>query len=783
MIMEQDIKGFPSQFVPQDVKASPKYAMVFAHAFHKEHKDGKTSPHFGFDEKSDQALYRMYADGNQPTGIYKNRLSHLRTLGKGKQNLSFLTIDWSVLAVAKRFVDNIIGKILDVQMDTSVKAIDPLSVQEQQQKKYEILTYMDQKGFLEQISETSGINFDDMNPVPKGIPEPDSEMDIDVYIDLFFKNRVALEFKDLIDLGFEHNNINQVMEEYVTDLVKVGSGAIEAYLMPNGTPKLRKMIVENTITNNFIHPDGRDITRFGEYIQVPISELKELWPGQPENVYREIANHASNGKYGYMMNDYQEYIDEHNICPWDDQKTTIFRFRWKSADKTKNVLKRKKGSAYLYEKDSKWLDDVDLEVYKEKNPNNEPIFQEMQNWYGGTWVVGTKYIFGTGLQTNMLRDSTNLAISTPNVIFRRTSILMKSCKTILDSIQINWLKFNQHSQNSRVNGLSIEMSAFENISLSAGGKKIEPREALALYYETGTLLWRRKDWRSSGSQWKPVEELKNGMATAAYDHLKMCFDLINLLRDVSGLPSVADSTVPNPEIGKAVMQQAVSSVRDTMRKLFNAYWFSYSDLAKKMLELTQDSITFYSADMYKNALGIDSVKFLEMVKGINAREFSIVVEVEPEGEEKQMLLSMIQDAQKQELIDPETAFLLIQMKNPYKKLLLLKQKTRERKREMAQMESNKVNAELQKNVQSVEASTQAELQKLQAENELKKDFAMFEAQLEESLDDKKTANQVLLKRMETGAQLTANEEQVMGKIMEKLIQGQQQKRLSSETAS
>lgn len=767
------IGGFPSQLVPPEVKESPDYCLLYGEAFHKEHKDGKTSSWFGFDNKSDQAEYRRFADGTNDPNFFKPFLSKLRTLSKGKQNLSTLTIDWSILPIAPKFVNNIIGKILELELETNVRAIDPLSVQEQEQKKYELLSFLKNAKFLENVSKTTQIEFDDMSPVPDGVPLPDDETDIDAYTELFLKNKIALEFQDFIEVGFEYNNIKEVMKEYVTNLVKVGAAGIEAYMSPEGTPKLRCMVPEATVTNNYKHDDGRDIHRVGEYLWVTISELKALWPGQPEKVYREIAKNQNSNLGNYHDEDFESYYSEHQCYPYDEDKIKIFRFRWKSSDKTKHVIKKRGDMPRVYQKNSDWLKDVDLKAYKEKNPNNTPIFQELDNWYGATYIPGTKYVFGCGRQTNMLRDSTNLAVVTNNVILRRTTPIMRVIMPILKAIQINWLKFLFHSQNSRMPMISIEMSAFNELALGQGGRKVEPKEALALAFETGVLVWKRKDWRSPASnQWKPIEELPGTGENKGPEHLKMCFDLIMLLRDVSGIPQIADSTVPTQDVGKYVAQQTLVNMKDTLMELFNTYLFTYNQVAKKMLELTQDSITFYGGEMYKRALGIDSVMFMKMAKDINHREWSIVIEMGMDDEKKQVILQMIQRAQETEQIDPETAYMLIQMKNPYQKILLLKQKIKERKKEIQQMEEFKVNAELQKNVESAKVSSDEEIRKLTVENELAKDLEHFKAQLQEGLEDKKTLNAYLIKQMEKGADLEGKEKEIMGKIIEKYITAQ-----------
>lgn len=744
----EHINGKPSPFLSQKVKETDQYCLKMAKALHKKNKDGNCSPHFGYyyNKKSVYSTFRKYADGDQDTDIYKTRLTHLRNLGKGKSNLSFINVSWDILGIAPKIVENIAGKLLDIELESEINAIDPLSRSEDDEKKYRIVSYIKNKEFLEGLGQ-SGVDTSEFNPIPDGTPMPDSLNEIDQYMNLFFKNKVAEEFKDLIDMGFSYTNVLQVMKEYLYDLIKVGSAGIWAELDARGIPRLYKMDPENTVVSDSKYPDFRDATEVGFFQRVSISNLREMWPGQPEKTYRDIAIHH-NQEYGeYDENHYIDFYDKNFQYPYDEEKVTIFNCTWQSVDKINHVIKNKDGESKLYEKDERWLDGVDEDEYVSKHPNNKPIRAEMQNWYGTKWIVGTNHVFDSGKKTS-LRDESNLSLVKPNFILRRVPPIIKVMKPIFDEIQINFIKFKQHTANSRPNAISIEMSAFENISLSKSGKKLEPKEALALYFETGTILWRRKDWRGSGAQFRPVEELKNGIPDSAFQHLNIVIQLIDLLRELSGIPQIADGSIQDPRLGKGVAQMAMGNVKDTLRNLFDNYKSAYSSVADKMLDLTMDHITYYGGEMFKRALGSDSVRFAKMIKEIPAREFSISIQMGFSQEQRQEINELILEAQRQGQIDPEIAYMLKQIKNPYKAVILLKHNTSKKSKEAQQMEMAKAKAQEESNINSANASTQAEIQKLQAANELQKDLELFKANLEETLIEKKTQGDILVKMLD-----------------------------------
>jgi hypothetical protein len=737
--------GFPDMLAPQRIKQADEYGLQFAKAFHGEHVDGRTSSGFGFahQSQSEFALYRRYAHGEQPSEIYKTKLAHLRNLSKGKANSSLLNVDWSILRVAPKLVNNLVGKLIAEETEVDVQAIDPISISESKQKKYELLAFMHSKKMLESVGQATGADLaGELNPVPQGLPEPQNELDVEAYADLFFKNRLALEMEDFIRIGFENNNLEQIKEEFATDLVEVGMGGIKVWLSEDGIPKMRRIIPEETIVSASRYPDFRDAPRFGEYIYPTVAELRIIWPGQPEKVYREVAKQCNPSEFKKLGISGDYYVDEHFYgFPYDEFKVTILDFEFQSVDTTHRVIKKKNDNMRVYEKGDEWTP-RERQKYKEKFPDRKVITQEIQNWYGGMWVVGTNYIINYGLKTNMLRDATNLAVSPSNFILRKTNILMKVLKPIFDQIQVNWLKYQQHIAQSRPNGLEIEMSAFEDISLSKGGQKLSPKEALALYYETGTLVWRRKDWRGSGAQWKPVNELRSSDLSGAANHLEMIIKLIDQLRYLSGIPEVSDSTLPDPKIGKAVTEMTIMGVNDTLRKMSNGYFAVLDAAAKRMLEATQDALVHYDGSIYKDAVGLDSVEFMRLVKDVNFRQFGIRIKMSPDNTERQITQQMLAQAHQEKTIDPETYYMLITERNPHRVVRILKKKTMERQREAMQQQQSVAQMEVEKNKASSMASAQGKIAEIEAEKQAKLELLMAEAKLKETLDHVMTKNRL-----------------------------------------
>jgi len=755
--------NFPSDLWDPKKKQGKDYSLKYGKAFLHEHEKGLTSSSFGFRGKSfegdDMTRYRMYAKGEQPTDKYKTIYSHQRNVGKGKRNLSHTAIDYSILAVAPRIVQNLVGKLLGQDMTVNISAVDPISVSEKNKTKHKIVTYLHNKGFLEKIAEKANFDVQDLSPIPEGVPEPSDQLNLDDYTDLFFKNKWLMEMKDFITHNYEVNDADKLLEELATDLVEVGAGGIRVWMDRQGNVKFRRCVVEETVANNCRFEDFRDLTRVGEFIYVTIAELRSLWPGQPEQTYLDIANGATS-KYSSSANHYTSRYHESGSFPYDDERVRIFDYTWKSSDQVSKVIKEdtKTGHQDVFNKPYNWAAKINREEYKERFPNREIIERVDENWYQAKLIVGTNHIFDYGLATNIIREGSNMSRTRPNFILQRTPPIMKHIIPVLDQIQLNFLKWQQHVMTSMPRQMSIEMTALENISLTKGGKKMTPKEALALYFETGIILWRRTNWRGSEAQFKPIEHHPGNISQLADQHYGFIISGIDLLRYLVGLPEVTDSTVPNPEIGKGVMMEAISSVADTMRRLYNSWKFSYKALARNVLDLTVDSVIYFGGDQYVNALGIDSVVFTQLVQELSSRELGIIIEIGPDSEKRVFLQQMIIKAQENQQIDAETAYILQHEKNYLRVVLILKQKAVEAQKAQSQAVQEQTKAELDKNAASTNIANEGEINKLIKENELAIKLADHKHQLKVIEDDNIAKNDIILKKLEHDQELDENEQ-------------------------
>ena len=754
------VHGYPSDLLPMEEK-DQKWCLNYIQTMDREYNQGSGT--YLFRAKSeDYKEWRDYARGNQDIDQYKVLLNTKNN--KGKKNLSYKNLDWTILPIAPKFKNLLVGKMIGQNNEIGLRAIDKRAVEGKRQKRLTLQEWMINQKFLANIQEKTGIGFE--TPLDDGAPPPESIKDLDIYMDMFYKERYCLEMQDLLKLHKETNNYEQILKECAEDLVEVGVGATRTYRVGKKL-RTRKCVAERMITNNCRFEDFRDLKHAGEYWDLTIGELKEIVdPGTfSELDWQKIAEQAGGQSYG---NEHQlaQYYEEYHSYPYDVLKVTVLDAVWRSTDDWGVQVKPKKGKAYR--KGGNFLPEgVSEQDYNEKN-DNQYHKRSLENWYQGLWFVNTNYIANWGLMSNMPRVASEIGRTLgPYMLYSLNfDSIMRQIIPALDSIQLNWLQYQHHVTKSRPAGLSIEYTALHDINIGGkAGKKMTPKEVLELYMETGIQLWKRKDWGGRDSNFMPISELGGGISEAAEFHWRKILETIDLLRNIIGVSEVADSSVPNPEIGKAVTEYAMGATQETLKYLYHAFDMINLGSSKRMIMQIPDLFAEGASPGYTEALGQNSIAFIAETSELTMHEYGVYLERGLSEKMEARIAMYIQNEITAGTFLSEEALEIENEPNVYRKIQLLKmyrrQKIEQKRLEMQQT----YQAEEQKNVNSAKASSEAKINEKQKEYEFKDAYDERQMRRTITINREKTADQFLLEKFKKGSELTKLEKERVTKLM------------------
>jgi hypothetical protein len=271
-------------------------------------------------------------------------------------------------------------------------------------------------------------------------------------------------------------------------------------------------------------------------------------------------------------------------------------------------------------------------------------------------------------------------------------------------------------------------------------------EILDLYNQTGNLVYRRLDENGQASNYKPIEELDNGIGNEAVQYFNIINNNIQLLREILGFNEVTDGSTPDPRMLNGVAKLASESTNNSLDFLKRAERSLMERLCYSLTLRLQDAVIIGDISGYIRALGSSSVQFFKLDPEASAYECGLTVKQKPDAAEKEKLGRRIEQAIQSNQITLADAMMVENLDNvKYAEVLLsYKIKQNQELQQKRAMEQQQMNGQIQQ--QSAMIAEQAKQQTLQMEVQAKLQLMQTEKQLDSQLLAMKLQNEALIEQ-------------------------------------
>lgn len=797
--IEQSISKFPSQFVAPEVKNSEKYCKQYAEAFHTEAGYLPTTNALTRNN-ADYLRMRKYARGEQSQLQYKELMGLKKAKGSKDPNTSFRNLNFEILKVAPKIRNVVVNKIVNQPMNMTAKAIDPKSLSERRTYKSSLLEFMVDKEQIENFEKLTKMGLE--RPVPAGEIPPSNVAEIDPYVEMNPKDITAMEVLDFITLNFHENDWQQLGKEIAGDLVDVGVGGTRPYIDVDNKIKVRRIFPENSITNKCVYPDFRDMIRFGEYVEMTVSELKRRSRNKwGEQVYMDIANNVA-GSMRYT-GQYQTFMDSNGYSyAYDHEKVKVLECLWRSTDtevhkeftnESGNRRTKKESFNYVPFRGEKQVDDTgnisfskgmsDDEYLKFTSGKQRILRTEMQNIYTCSWVVGTEYVYDHGLMKNMLRAANNWQETVMPVVLISTDFLstMSLIEQPLDQVQLNYLQFQSHVAGSRPPGIAIEKHALARLGKGTT-KKWDPKEDLEMYAETGNFVYDGYDEHGSPLQTYPFQELKNGLSEGAQQHFNLMLQFIEVIRNMIGLNSLTEGQTPPERLGKTVAQLSFGATDNALSHLTSAYKSIYEKTARNVFYLLQNNVQRMDPQVLSESLGSESHKYFMLNRDLSLRDMGIILEEGPDDAVREKVSTILNLMVENKEIPGEDAVRIEMQKNPYRQIQMLRKHRLEREQRQAAEQQAIVQQQGEQNTNTAVATEQEKQKTADQEFQRRMQEKQIDAMLADQARGKEMAHEVVMKRLDSQQEDKLQKDQLTSDYLNNLLKSQTEIRKVQEKA-
>jgi hypothetical protein len=695
--------GFPSQFVSDAEKASPEYGLLIGQAIQYEwfKKDG-TSRYY--DQWRDFNRLRLYARGEQSVAKYKSELAI-------DGDLSYLNLDWTPVPIIPKFVDIVVNGMNDRLFSVRAYAQDAMSAEKRNQYQDMIEGDMVAKDVLTKMSENFGIDPFVVNP--NELPEDDEELNL--HMQLKYKPAIEIAEEEAINTILAENHYQDTRKRVEYDITTVGIGIVKHEFLPGAGVQISYVDPANVVYSYTEDPYFKDCFYWGEVKTLPINELLKIDPTLTKDQLEEISKYSQSWYNYYNVGQFYE-----NDMFYRDTATVMY-FNYKT---TKKFVYKKKitenGGARVIEKDDTFNPPVEMM----QEAGFEKIEKTIDVWYEGVMVMGTNIVLKWQMMENMVRPKSSSQNAMPNYIAVAPRMYKGNIESLVrrmvpfaDLIQITHLKLQQVIARVVPDGVFIDADGLNEVDLGTGAA-YNPEDALRLYFQTGSVVGRSYTGDGEFNNARvPIQQLtsNSGQSKMAalignYNHY------MEMLRTVTGLNEARDASTPDPNALVGVQKLAALNSNTATRHILEGVLFLTRTLSEALSCRVSDILEYADfRDEFAMQIGKYNVRLLDEIKHLYLHDFGIFIDVAPDLEERAQLEANIQMALSKGDINLEDAIDVREIKNikMANQLLKVKRKKNFDQMQMAQMQQQQMQAQL--NMQSQQMAAQTAAQKIQLE--------------------------------------------------------------------
>jgi len=706
---------FPSQVVSDAEKISYDYGLKVAKAIESEwFHDDYNQARYTTNKNSFHSL-RLYARGEQSIQKYKDELSI-------NGDLSYLNLDWTPVPIIPKFVDILVNGISERTYDLKAYAQDPYGTKQRTNYMEDLLADMELRQFDAANEELLGLN---TRNTQGSIPE--SEEELQLHMQLNYKQPIELAQEQALNLLFEGNKYELTKKRFYYDLTVLGIGAVKTDFNTSEGITIKYVDPADLVYSYTESPYFDDIYYIGEVKDIPVNELAKQFPFLEQEDLEEIVKNKSYNKSSYNQG-YGNYKE------LDNNSVQVLYFNYKTyMNEVYKVKETGSGAEKAIEKD----DTFDPPQNKEGNFGR--LHRSIEVLYEGALILGTNKLLKWELSKNMMRPksdytkvSMNYSLVAPRMYKGKIESLVRRITGFADMIQLTHLKLQQVLSRMVPDGVYLDADGLAEVDLG-NGTNYNPQEALNMFFQTGSIIGRSYTQEGDINAAKvPIQEITSGSGGNKIAALINNYNYyMQMIRDTTGLNEARDGSMPDRNALVGVQKLAAANSNTATRHILQAGLFLTTEIAEKVSLRISDVLEYSpTKDAFISAIGVHNVATLEEISGMHLYDFGIFLQLQPDEEEKAMLENNIQMALQQKNIELEDAIDVREIKSIRLANQVLKLRRGKKEQKDREMQQQNIQMQSQANAQAAQQAAQVDVQKNQAMTASKVELANAENSLE-----------------------------------------------------
>jgi len=737
----------PNEWVSPEEKKKNEWGLQAAKYIFFNHERGNG---LFYNNRALHKKYRDYGMGKQSIEQYKPTL---RVDDKNADKSHLGAIRWQIKNYATNLVNIAVSKIERRRYDPIAEPNDPMSIDEKEDFKAKLKSYIANKDFLQEIGVRLNGMFEEGNIPPELMPQNVS--DVDISIEMNYKTTHSMRMEKAIVDSLNKNRYEEILDRIIdNELVKLGVAALHIRLDRGGQIQIEVLDASEVVVPASKTGDFSNIKYAGDFSWMSIDQLRILNTTLTDEEIKEIENEHTRGSLG------SSFPEATNNSPHvDEQKVQVMRFEYRTSNEMVHLHKKDiGGNLRILEKPYKYQGDL-----KKKDDGRKIKRTPYYAVYEGYFVVGSEKIFNWKLKNNTeYREGPfgsamlGYKIFAPNYYNGYITSLVAQMIPSLDSLQHYELKIQEYLATPFPDGVIIDHASLREVAHNM--KDMEPKDLIEMAMQSKVFLTDSGTGHyGAGSSYKPVTSLGMGTGQIANYLQLIANELVTLERTI-GMNQVTMAGTLSPEMGKGVAQLQEQASEVALDYLYKGKEYLFSEICKSI------AILKIQAEKYGLSKNVS-------YKGIESHTYDIRVSVRPTSNEWAEFYAQAKEARAQGIItysDMSMLRMITNLKQAYAYLSVVEKK-RTQEMQMAKQQDIASNAQAQQASNEQTHNNNMELESLKGQMKL----AEKEAELR--LEGLKGENQLKVVEMKELMQRITDLEKIaaQGKIDSKLTDEKQ----------
>lgn len=659
---------------------------------------------------------KQYAMGRQPVNKYKKDL-----LPEDQQDKTWMSIDWSPIALLPKFREIAISRILQQRFDIQAFAVDPLAKSDEDN----YFNEMKVKIMMREAAQQQG---SDLANHPALAPQPNEPQDMEqlkMEEDYGYKHIMSMEAEELNTLISQNSNINELEKRTVEYLYDFGIGGYRNYIDENGMVHDEDLDPENLVLSYTNKNDFSDLTHVGVIKEVYVGDLAPFFTKEQLNkIVSTVAGKFGNASVA-INQDLSNYWNKFKVLVLDFQflswNTTVYSAE---VDKRGNDRFRKTKFSNLSVSANSSLDAQYNQSITDTGDNGQalpkflPITRKVV--YKCKWLLQTDFMYDYGLSENMIRKQSSwwdtkldYILYSWNFYKMQFAGITERLIPLEDKACLLWYKMQNLANKIIPYIINMDLNSFEGIAMGKGGKDWTPAQAVDFLYQNFTAVYRSTDLLSKNPNYKPVSVEQTGQMGLFGEYRNEMMSVIEMMRQVSGLNEMTDGSTPNAKNLTATTETANISTNNALWLIVNARKQLMIRLADANIAKGQIAVKLGKVQGYRKALGQETVSFLQIDPNVSNHEFGIFLEDAPTDTQREAFIASLNQKEYAGLIEPEDRILVMSCRNLKQADIVLAYRIKKRKEAQQQNQLQVQQAQAQGNMQVAQATEQMKQQTIQ----------------------------------------------------------------------